>query len=73
MWNFVKEIIAAFRSMMRDCSQEHYNEGYDAFLAGSSEDDNPYAGGSIAGADWDYGWAAAADDCYKSNRQFDEI
>jgi hypothetical protein len=49
MWNLIKELFAAFRSTTQDCSLEHYNEGYDAFLAGMAEDDNPHICGSMDG------------------------
>lgn len=38
-----------------------YDEGFDAYLAGRSETNNPYEIGSDQAMDWNDGFAAAAE------------
>lgn len=43
-------------------TRDYYAEGYDAFLAGCTDADNPYEIGSDAAMSWEDGRSAAEDD-----------
>lgn len=58
MWEFVREFLQAIRACCHDCSQEHYNEGYEDNIAGKVLADNPYPPQSFAHADWEHGWVS---------------
>lgn len=66
MWGFLREFWCAIVSCCRDCSQEHYNEGYDAYYDEKELSDNPYPDGSMASADWQFGWHKARQNSFHS-------
>lgn len=64
MWGFLREIWQAIMSCCHDCSQEYYNEGYDAYNDDKELSDNPYPEASMAHADWQWGWMKARQEVY---------
>lgn len=62
--SFVKKLKEALAPMTDD--DDFHQEGCRAFLAGLSEDENPYTG--LAAEHWSDGWEDAQEDAFPSNR-----
>lgn len=60
----LKKLKEALAPMTDD--DDFHQEGYRAFLAGLSEDENPYTG--LAAEHWSDGWEDAQEDAFPSNR-----
>jgi hypothetical protein len=65
----VRNFMAKMKAWIMD-GETYYNEGWDAFVAGESPDDNPYDEGTYAFAQWEYGWTACEDEWNKNAVNF---